>query len=139
MHFLARRGTDLGDLPEATMGQKSDLMHGMGTGLVSGAATGAVIGLIAYLYPELGASLGVGVIFVLALLGACFGVWAAGMVATSVPNTKLKAFDADIEAGHILLMVDVPKERVDEIGEIIRRRHPEAEDHGVEPTIPAFP
>ena len=33
MHFLAKRGTDLKGLPEASVTQKTDLMHGMGIGL----------------------------------------------------------------------------------------------------------
>ena len=36
-------------------------------------------------------------------------------------------------------MIDVPVERVDEIREIVKSHHPEAEDHGVEVMIPAFP
>ena len=55
------------------------------------------------------------------------------------PNTELERFEADLEAGKILLMVDVPVERVEEIEEMIARRHPEAVDKGVEPSMPAFP
>ncbi len=44
-----------------------------------------------------------------------------------------------MEEGHILLMLDVAKERVDEITEIILKHHSEAEVYGQEPIIPAFP
>ncbi len=39
--FLAREGMSLSDLPEATMLQKSDEIHGLALGLVVGGATGA--------------------------------------------------------------------------------------------------
>jgi len=85
------------------------------------------------------ALLGLGIVLSVGLLGAAFGMFASGVVASSAPNTRLKAFERTLEDGHILLMVDVPKERVDEITAIVRRTHPEAEVHGIEPTIPAFP
>ena len=37
------------------------------------------------------------------------------------------------------MMVDVPTDRVDEIEELVKKHHPEAEIEGTEPTIPAFP
>jgi hypothetical protein len=45
----------------------------------------------------------------------------------------------DIERRKILMMVDVPFTRSQEIVDLVRRRHPEAVSGGTEPTIPAFP
>ena len=73
------------------------------------------------------------------VIGAVFGAWAASLVALSVPNTRLKPFQKDIDAGKILLMVDVPPSRIEELKELVSRRHPEATTHGIEPTLPAFP
>jgi hypothetical protein len=61
------------------------------------------------------------------------------MVGASVPNSRLRQFDAAIEEGRILLMVDVPQQRVDEIRERLSAIHPEAEDRGLDPHVPAFP
>ena len=44
-----------------------------------------------------------------------------------------------IQKGELLMMVDVPKTRVDEIDALVKKHHPEAEIEGTEPTIPAFP
>jgi hypothetical protein len=139
MHYLARRGMDLGDLPEASVSQKTDFVHGLKVGLITGGSMGFIIGLVALF--QFGATLVSGFTIFLGLfvLGAAFGVFASALVASSTPNTMLKPFQKALDEGHILLMVDVPKERVHEISEIIRKTHPEAEDHGVEPTIPAFP
>jgi len=137
IHFLAT--VDTSGLPQASLLQRSDLTHGMALGLLSGALTGAGAGLLLYLYPRFENEMGLGVILVLAIVGALFGIWAASLVAVGMPNSRLKAFERDINEGHILLMVDVPKERVAEITELIKSHHPEAEVRGVDPRIPAFP
>jgi hypothetical protein len=140
MHFLAKRGTDLKDLPEASVIQKTDLVHGLQVGVVAGSSTGIGVGLLIYNYPALiGAKISIGIVFILAFFGALFGAWAASMIGSSTPNSRLRGFEKTMEGGHILLILDVPKERVDEVREIIKRHHPEVEDHGMDPTIPRFP
>jgi hypothetical protein len=61
------------------------------------------------------------------------------MVGSSVPNSRLRQFTQAIEEGRLLLMVDVPEHRVDEVRGLVNARHPEAEDRGIDPHIPAFP
>lgn len=140
MHFLAKRGTDLKDLPEASVIQKTDLLHGFQVGLVAGAGTGGLVGFMIYRFPELvGANLSIGIIFIMALFGALFGAWVASMVGSSAPNIHLRAFEKTMEEGHILLILDVPKPRVEEVRDIIGKHHPEVEYHGIDPTIPRFP
>ncbi|MGH8120826.1 MAG: DUF1269 domain-containing protein [Gammaproteobacteria bacterium] len=140
MHFLAKRDTDLMDLPEATTAEKTDLVHGSFIGLVSGAMFGGLFGLVLYLFRNYITQVEPGIILLFFLLGGVFGVWVSGMlIGTSTPNIKLKEFEKAIQAGRILLMVDVPVQRVDEIRKIVLTHHPEAEDHGKDPFIPAFP
>ncbi len=139
MHFLAKRGTPLGALREASFLQKSDAVHGAELGLTIGAVGGFVVGLYMFMTPPDGMHLQLVTVLLSTLIGAAFGAWAASLVAMSVPNTRLKAFQADIESGMILMMVDVPLARVDEVRELVSRRHPEATARGVEPTLPAFP
>lgn len=104
-----------------------------------GAVTGLVAAVIAMFFTEGGLPLGIGGIFTMTLGGAFMGVWVSGMIAGDVPNTQLAAFETAIRSGDILVMVDVPKRRVDEITELVRSHHPEAAIKGEEPTIPAFP
>ena len=56
-----------------------------------------------------------------------------------MPNSRLKGFEHDLVEGKILLLLDVPSGRYDELRTIIARTHPEAADRGNEPTVPAFP
>lgn len=139
IHFLARRGTLPEDLPEANVLQKTDIVHGAQLGMVIGGVAGTVGGLLVVLFPPAGVSLELVTVLVAALLGALFGTWVSSMAASSVPNSKLKPFHRDIEEGKVLMMVDVPMRRVQEISELVARRHPEAVPGGFEPTIPAFP
>ena len=138
MHFLSTYGANLGRLCPANALQKSDLMHGLWVGLVAGGLTGIAIGLLLYFKSTL-AMLGMGTILIMAIVGAAFGAWASGMVAISIPNSRLAPFKDQIEKGRILLMLDVPKERIEEIQQMVTRNHPEAQVRGVETTIPAFP
>src|SRR5262245_18932288 len=139
MHFLAQDEATLGDLPKASLSHRMDLVHGMQRGLIVGLGMGTVVGLALYWLTDIGALLGLGAVLLFALSAAAMGAWISGMIGSSVANPWLKQFEQTLRQGHILLMVDVPVERVEEIEALIARHHPEVEDRGVEPTTPAFP
>jgi hypothetical protein len=61
------------------------------------------------------------------------------MVGMNVGNTRLKQFEHAIEAGQLLVLADVPRDRVEQIEERVRQHLPQVEIEGTEPTIPAFP
>lgn len=139
IHVVAKEGVPLGRLPEAGVPQKSDLFPALQRGLAVGGGTGLLAGLLAVTFPPLGLTLGGGAILATALLGAGFGAWFSTMIGTDVPNSRHERFRQAIERGQLLMLVDVPKRRVDEIEELIRKHHRGADIQGVEPTIPAFP
>jgi uncharacterized membrane protein YeaQ/YmgE (transglycosylase-associated protein family) len=139
MHFLARRGTDLGELHEASYLHKTDTVHGAFVGLVLGGVMGVVAGLLLINFPPQGVTLQLGAVLVAAIVGAVLGTWVASMVGLQVPNSRLKGFENELQEGKILLMLDVPGGRYKEVHDVIARTHPEAMDRGQEPTVPAFP
>jgi hypothetical protein len=139
IHVLAREDIPLAGLHEASILQKTDFVHGAESGLAVGGGIGIIAGLVAVFFPPAGVDLQLVTILLTALIGAAFGAWVASMVASSVPNSRLKAFESAITAGHILMMIDVPSGRVDEIKKLVAAHHPEAMNSGTEPTIPAFP
>jgi hypothetical protein len=139
MHFLARRGTDLGGLHEASYLQKTDTIHGAFVGMVLGGGIGVLVGFGLVKFPPGGLSLELVAVLISALVGAGIGMWLAGMVGLQVPNSRLRGFEEEIEMGRILLILDVPSGRYEELRAIIARTHPEAVDRGNEPTVPAFP
>ncbi len=141
IHFLAKDEGKLisKKLHIASILQKSDLIHGWQVGLISGGITGAVLGTILYSIPEFGNFFGQALITGCALLGAFLGTWFSGLVAISAPNTQLKRFEPALERGEVLLMVDVARDKVEEITQLITTHHSEAVTKGVDAKIPAFP
>jgi len=126
-------------LPEANLLQESDFIPAVEKGLAVGGGTGILAGLVAMTFPPAGLVLGGGAILGLGVVGAGFGAWVSGMIGISIENSQLKEFEQAIEDGQLLLMIDVPKKRVDEVTGSVKKHHPEAEIEGTEPTIPAFP
>jgi len=139
MHFLAKRGTPLDDLPEASVLQKTDIVPGAERGMVIGGVAGLLGGILVVLFPPGDISLQVGAVLIAAILGALFGAWASSMVASGVPNSKLKQFQSSIEQGQILMMVDVPVAKAQAIHDLVETKHPEAAARGVDATYTAFP
>ena len=126
-------------LPEAGLLQESDFVPAVERGVAIGGATGVLAGIAAVTIPGAALALGGGAILGIGLAGAGVGAWMSGMIGVSVPSSRLKEFEAAIEDGNLLMMVDVPKPRVDEIKELVKSHHPEAHIEGTEPVIPAFP
>ncbi|MGB5718604.1 MAG: DUF1269 domain-containing protein [Gammaproteobacteria bacterium] len=127
------------NLPEANLLQESDFVPAVERGVAIGGATGILAGIAAVALPGVGLALGGGAILGIGLAGAGLGAWASGMIGISAPSTRLTEFEDAIKAGSLLMMVDIPKTRVDEITALIKQHHPEAEIEGTEPVIPAFP
>src|ERR1700693_987782 len=124
MHFLARRGTDLGELHQASYLQKTDTVHGAFVGFVIGGLMGVIVGLLLLQFPPAGIRLQFVTVLIAAIVGAALGTWVSSMVGLQVPNSRLKGFDPDIQEGKILLMLDVPSGRYEEVRNIIAKTHP---------------
>lgn len=130
MRFLASRGTELEPLHEAGYLDKTDMVHGAAVGLALGAIIGALVGVMVVAYPPEGTNPQLVSILIGMLLGAPLGGWMASMAGAAVPNSRLRQFQAEIDAGRVLMMVDVPFGRVEEITELAAARHPEALPRG---------
>ena len=74
-----------------------------------------------------------------AIAGSGIGAWLSSMIGVDVVNSQIKQFEGAVENGEVLFLVDVPKERVDEIETMVKVHHPDADVEGTEPHIPAFP
>lgn len=139
MHFMAREGTLPPDMPDANFLQKTDLVHGAQMGMIVGGGAGLIAGVLLVMFPPEGLTLQTFAILVAGLGGAVFGAWASGMNAAAVPNSRLAQFAERIEQGQVLLIIDLPLSRVQEIEDLIAQRHPEISFGGQESHIPAFP
>ena len=139
IHCLAKRGTPMEGLHEASVFQKTDIVHGAQVGLLLGALLGCIVGgAVVWYFPIAGVWQTVTVLAG-AILGGLFGVWVSSMIGSQVPNSRLTNFHQGIEEGKILVMADVPEHKIEEIRRQLGSRHPEAQDGGLDPHIPVFP
>jgi len=97
---------------------------------IIGAATGFAVGLIgvgllSYFQPF---GPDVPTLVYVALTGAAtlFGAWEGGLVGIGSVNNKLKAFQAEIDAGKYLIVIYVRKELEVAVTDMMRTRHTEA-------------
>ncbi|QAZ39395.1 DUF1269 domain-containing protein [Methylibium sp. Pch-M] len=167
IHFVARENADLSGLHAANLLQTSDLLRSAQAGLVIGGLGGAVIGVLAAMFFPIvgGAESGLAALravfassdwsgaelrsaldspqwamaAVLAVLGGLLGAWSSSMIGIAAPSGRLRRFEGALADGQLLLMVDVPRSRVQEIESLLQATHPEAHFEGVEPDVPAFP
>lgn len=139
IHVIAREGTELGNLPKASLLQTSDVIPAVERGLAVGGVTGILAGVAAVTFPPAGMVLGGGAILATALAGSGIGAWLSSMIGVDVMNSQIRQFEEAVKQGEILFLVDVPKDRVEQIETMVKSHHPDADIEGTEPHIPAFP
>lgn len=139
MHVITREGMDLGDLPPASLWQKSDVWHAMQLAIPLAGITGIVAGVLAILAGAIAPGYEAKSILAMVVASLFVGVMAASLIGVSVPNTRHAPFEEDLRKGRLLFIVDVPVQRVEEITDLVTRHHPEAHSGGIEPNIPVFP
>ena len=140
MHFVGREDIKLSGLRAANILQTSDVVRAAQVGALIGAVLGSAAGIVVSWYLPVAGEPPQGVwVVVLAMVGLAFGTWVSSMIGVSTPSQRLRRFAQAIQQGQILLMVDVPQGRVEEIESRLQTLHPEAHLEGVEPNIPAFP
>lgn len=110
----------LEDLPEGGITERTDVLPAAGRGAAAGATT-LLAGLAAgaALAPGMVVA-GPGLLAAMTATGAAFGTWSATLVGVGVLHRDLKPFEEAIEAGRILVLVDVDDDRVEELTASIR-------------------
>jgi len=139
IHVLGSGNADLGDLPQANLLQKTDLIPAAQRGLLLGGALGVVAGVLLLAYPPAGVELELGFVLIATVVSAVLGAWFASLAGAALPNSRLARFREHIAEGQLLLMIDVSVGRALGLAEWVPREHPEAVFGGHEATVPAFP
>ena len=137
IHVMAKQGTHLGNLPEASIFQTSDIVHGVESGMIIGGLTGLLGSVIAIYAMQVSSITGL-VVLGCTIFGAVLGLWTAGMIGSSTKNSRLKEFEQSMEDGKILLMVDVPMNKVADITRKMQA-HKTTVMGGSETSLPVFP
>jgi len=134
MHILAKRDTPLEDMPEASEFQKTDFIPALERGAALGGTTGVLAGLLGLRFA--GFAIAGGPILGILFFGATIGAIMSGLAGLQVGNSRVKEYEGAIERGELLVMVDIPKERIDAINQLIVKHHPTAQFEGIEPLLP---
>ena len=134
MHVLAKRDTPLEDMHEASWFQKTDFVPALERGAALGASTGLLAGLVGLRFA--GFAIAGGPVLGVLFFGATIGAMMSGLAGLQVGNSKIKQYEEAIEKGELLVMVDIPKERIDEISKVIAKHHPDAKFEGIESILP---
>ncbi len=107
--LIARGDVEMDSIPDKLKDATTDLMPAAMRGVSVGGAAGLVAGLTALAIPPIGITIvGAGMI---ALLGAAVGGWSQALAGSSVPNEVRQQFEAEIESGRVLVVVDVEDEQ----------------------------
>jgi hypothetical protein len=134
IHILAKRDTPLEDLPEASVFQKTDFIPALERGAALGGTTGVLAGLIGLRLA--GFVIAGGPVLGILIYGATIGAMMSGLAGLQVGNSKVKKYEEAIERGELLVMVDIAKERIDSLSQLITKHHPTAQFEGIEPLLP---
>jgi hypothetical protein len=134
IHILAKRDTPLEGLPEAGMTIKSDFLPALERGVALGGTTGLLAGLIGLRFA--GFAIAGGPVLAIIIAGATIGSLMGGLVGMNVGNTRLKKFEDAIEQGEFLILIDIPRERIETIKQLVKKHHSEAEFEGLESILP---
>lgn len=126
---LARPGTDLAGLQEASIFQVSEFLPSLRRGATGGALTGVMAALFGRLLLAGSGEMALAsfppvAFLILAIAGALVGAWSASFIGISAPSRRLRPFERDLAAGRVLMLVDVADSRVSEIQAALGRPLP---------------
>lgn len=111
--------------------QKTDLVRFMERGLMVGLGVGLLFALPT-VYLE---RFTLEAWFAVCLFCVLFGTWAGGIGGISQDHYKTRRFQSDIDEGKHLIMVDVSKDDLSVIQQLMMQHHPEATLQGASSTF----
>lgn len=125
IHVLGKALDKIDDakLLQASLIQTTDLVPSLKRGALLGLILAASIYILFYFTLPKGYHLGNLALIGIVVFGMFFGLWASAMVGIGIKKNVVLAAENEIKQGHYLLMVDVPKERVDSVTEQILKKH----------------
>jgi hypothetical protein len=102
--LIARHDIELDAIPESMLDSRTDFMPAALKGAAAGGATGLVAGLIAVAIPPIGMTLAGAA--AVAAVGALAGTWSSALMGSALPDPVRRKFEAEIESGRILVVID---------------------------------
>ncbi len=119
IHVIAKDDINLDGLPEASINLKPNFIHSMETGMFIGGLLG-LLSAIVFIYTLQFNSIMSLVALVFTITGAATGIWISGIIAKFLNDFRLKIFKPDINAGKILVIADVPADKIKSVNDTIK-------------------
>lgn len=104
--LIARTDIELEEIPARFLDASTDFAPALGRGAALGGITGLFAGIIAMAIPPLGIAMGGPALIAFFTGGALLGSWASALVGAGIPDEVRRKFEAEIEAGHVLVVID---------------------------------
>lgn len=134
LHLVADESVELGDLPRADALENSDFYPAIQRGTAAGGSVGLLAGIAAMTTG--GLALGGAALLGATAAGAGFGAWASGMVGAGLSDREARENEKAIREGAVLMMVDLPTDKVDVVRDKVRLICPQAEIREAETAVP---
>jgi len=106
--LIARSDIEIDKIPQDRLDVAGDTVPAAWRGALGGGSAGFLAGLMALAIPPLGVT--VAGIAALTAIGAAVGTWSSAMMGSAIPNSVRRKFEEEIEAGRILVVVDLDKQ-----------------------------
>ncbi|WP_020168354.1 MULTISPECIES: hypothetical protein [Methylotenera] len=129
--FLAKPGTDLGELPEANAIEATNTLHEGLKGVLMGAGIGLLGGLYVLYFPKwftdsptwFTNATPLAILVITSVMGAAAAAFGAALLGFNVLNSDLRQFKRRIDDGAVLMIVATPFNRAKEIREVVKKLH----------------
>lgn len=105
LSLVARSDIEVDAVSDEMKQADTDMVPAAARGAGLGAAAGAVAGLAAMTFPPLGLTLA-GALLGGGAAGALVGTWASALAGASIQEPERRHYEAEIEAGRVLVVVD---------------------------------
>lgn len=103
--LVARSDVELERIPDSLKEADTDSVPAAVRGMELGGATGLLAGLAAVAFAPFGVTLAGAV--AIGAMGALVGGWSSALMGASLPDPVRQQFDAEIQAGRVLVLVDI--------------------------------
>ena len=121
MHVIAKSTHLMQELPEANIWQKTEMGHALEVGVGLGGTAGLFGGLLSISFPVGCVVLGGGAVVAATAAGAGYGAVVSSFMNGYEKNHNIEDFEDDIEAGKLLLLIDVSKKQLNDLLYLVER------------------
>jgi hypothetical protein len=102
--LIARHDIQLEQIPDHRQEPEEDVGRGGMKGVLTGGGSGLIAGIVAVTIAPIG--LAVAGVAAMTLAGAAMGGWVGMLTGAAEPDSVRKSFEDEIEAGHVLVIID---------------------------------